>query len=143
MVFLVTAATAPYAGNAQLQGLALASLNNIGCYITPKGGILTPPAYGTIGNANRNIFRASPYHNVDFSMAQDWKFKERYDAQFRVEFFNVFNWVDLAGPTSADPSTGVTGKFGCGCSTPDVAGNNPVLGSGGPRHVQFGLKLNW
>ena len=137
------AATAPYASNPQLQGLALASLNNIGCYVTSKGGILTPPAYGTIGNANRNVFRASPYHNVDFSVAKDWKFRERYDAQFRMEFFNVFNWVDFSGPTAFDPSVGAGGQFGCGCATPDVAGNNPVLGSGGPRHIQFGLKLNW
>jgi hypothetical protein len=135
------AATAPYTG--QQQGLALASLNNIGCYITPKGGILTPPAYGTIGNANRNVFRASPYYNVDFSVAKDWKFKERYIAQFRAEFFNVFNWVNFAGPSASDPSVGSGGLFGCGCATPDVAGNNPVLGSGGPRHIQFGLKLNW
>ena len=55
------AATAPYAGNAQLQGLALASLDNIGCYVTTKGGILTPPAFGTVGNANRNIFRGPSY----------------------------------------------------------------------------------
>jgi hypothetical protein len=71
----MTAATAPYAGNAQLQGLALAALNNIGCYVTTKGGILTPPAYGTIGNANRNIFRLPGYHNVDFSITKDWKLK--------------------------------------------------------------------
>jgi hypothetical protein len=139
-----TAATAGYGGNAQLQGLALAALNNIGCYVTQKGGILTPPAYGTIGNANRNVFRAAPYYNVDFSVAKDWKFfKERYDVQFRAEFFNVFNWVNIAGPATTDPSSGAGGQFGCGCSTPDVAGNNPVLGSGGPRHIQFGLKLNW
>jgi hypothetical protein len=139
-----TAATAPYGGNAQLQGLALASLNNIGCYVTAKGGILTPPAYGTIGNANRNVFRAAPYYNVDFSVAKDWKFfKERYDVQFRAEFFNIFNWVNIAGPTGTDPAAGATALFGCGCSTPDVAGNNPVLGSGGPRHIQFGLKLGW
>ena len=137
------AATAPYTGNANLTGLALASLNNIGCYITQKGGILTPPAYGTVGNANRNVFRAAPYHNIDFSVAKQWKFKERYTAQFRAEFFNVFNLVNLSGPSSSSPEAGATGMFGCGCATPDVAGNNPVLGSGGPRHIQFGLKLGW
>jgi hypothetical protein len=139
----VSAATAPYAGNAQLQGLALASLNNIGCYVTTGGGILTPPAYGTIGNASRNIFRLPHYFNADFSVSKEWKFKERYSAQFRAEFFNIFNWTNFGPPPTLDPGAGVGGQFGCSCATPDVAGSNPVLGSGGPRHVQFGLKLNW
>jgi hypothetical protein len=33
------------------------------------------------------------------------------------------------------------GAFGCGCFTPDVAAGNPVIGSGGARAIQFGLKL--
>src|ERR1700752_3843330 len=67
----------------QLTGLALASLTNLGCY-AQNGGILTPPAYGTVGNAGRNIFRGQPYRNVDLSIAKDWKFKERLGAQFRA-----------------------------------------------------------
>ena len=136
-------ATAPYGGNSQLQGLALASLNNIGCYVTPNGGVLTPPAYGTVGNASRNIFRLPLYQNVDFTVSKDWHFKERYIAQFRAEFFNIFNWTNFGMPGTLDPSAGAGGLFGCSCATPDVAGSNPVLGSGGPRHIQFGLKLNW
>jgi carboxypeptidase family protein/TonB-dependent receptor-like protein len=136
----VGAATAPYGSNGQLQALALASLNNIGCYVTAKGGILTPPAFGTVGDASRNIFRAPNYSNVDFSVSKDWRLKERFDAQFRLEFFNVFNWVNLAIAGNLDPEGS---KFGCACATPDVLGNNPVLGSGGPRHIQFGLKINW
>ena len=139
----VTAATTPYAGNTQLQGLALASLNNIGCYVTTGGGILTPPAYGTVGNAGRNIFRLPHYFNADFTVSKEWKFKERYSAQFRAEFFNIFNWTNFGPPPTLDPSAGAGGLFGCSCATPDVAGSNPVLGSGGPRHIQFGLKLGF
>ena len=36
----------------------------------------------------------------------------------------------------SSPST-----FGCGCDTPDQAGQNPVLGSGGARVIQLGLKI--
>ena len=43
------------------------------------------------------------------------------------------------GPGVTDPSSG--GQFGCSCATPDLSSNNAVLGTGGPRHVQFGLKL--
>ena len=53
----VTAAQASYAGNAQLQQLAVASLTNFGCYVQ-NGGILTTPAYGTIGNAKPEISSA-------------------------------------------------------------------------------------
>ena len=99
----VTAAQAPYAGNAQLQQLALASLTNLGCYVQ-GGGVLTPPAYGTVGDASRNLFRGPNYYNVDFSVSKIWKFKERYSAQFRAEFFNLFNRADFPIPGVANPS---------------------------------------
>jgi hypothetical protein len=67
-----------------------------------------------------------------------WTLRERYSAQFRVEVFNLFNRTDLPIPGTTDPTRG---QFGCSCATPDSA--NPVLGSGGPRHIQFGLKLNF
>ena len=150
-----SAAIAPYApgstqGGVSLQALALASLNKFGCYLAnggtlaPGGGILTPPAYGTLGNAGVNIFRGPNYFNVDMSLAKIWKFRERYSAQFRAEFFNLFNKANYAPtPTSTNPAAGAGGQFGCSCSTPDTNSQNPnpVLGSGGPRHIQFALKL--
>ena len=134
------AATGPYAGNTQLQQLALASLANSACY-TQNGGFLTPPAYGTVGDAGRNSFRSQPYRNVDFSVQKIWNWKERYSAQFRMEFFNLFNRVNFASPSAQvfDPTKGVSGGFGYATATPDFS--NAVLGSGGPRHIQFGLKL--
>jgi hypothetical protein len=138
----LAAAKAPYAAGSQQQMLAIAALNNMGCYVR-GAGILTPPAFGTIGNASRNMFRGAPYYNVDMSIGKEWKFKERYSAQFRAEFFNLFNRADFGlpgtGSTTLDP--GSNSQFSCSCATPDVQGNNPVLGSGGPRHIQFGLKL--
>jgi hypothetical protein len=141
----VTAAQAPYTGNAQLMASASAALAAAGCYMRGSG-ILTPPAYGTIGNASRNLFPSPAYYNVDFSVSKLWKLKERFSAQFRVEVFNLFNRADFSIPGSGgtqaaggtDPSAA---QFGCACVTPDNA--NPVLGSGGPRHIQFGLKLTY
>ena len=74
-------------------------------------------------------------------MAKIWRVKERYSAEFRAEFFNLFNRADFPVPAVTDPNSGVSGQFGCSCSTPDLS--NPVLGSGGPRHIQFGLKLTF
>jgi hypothetical protein len=124
----------------------MASLANFGCFVQ-GGGILTPPAFGTIGNANRNIFRGPNYYNLDFSISKVWKFKERYSAQFRTEFFNFFNHPDFPVPGVNDPNAGDGGQFGCSCTTPDAAssggGTNSVLGAGGPRHIQFALKLTY
>jgi hypothetical protein len=131
---------------AQANGqLAVASLTNLGCYM--KGSsVLTPPAYGSLGTMGRNIFRDSGFRNWDFSILKDWKFKERLNAQFRVEFFNLLNHPNFANPYGAfttyynnDPSSGL--GFGCGCITPDAAAGNFVLGSGGARDIQLGLKL--
>ena len=132
------AATAPYGGASTTQGqLALAALANAACYIQ-NGGVLTPPAYGTVGDAGQGIFAGPTYKNMDFSVLKLWKFKERYSAQFRLEFFNLFNRADFAAP-GGDPSRGKSGGFGYATNTPDSS--NSVLGSGGPRHIQFGLKL--
>jgi hypothetical protein len=125
-------------------GAATESLAFHGCYA--KGNsIMIPPPLGTFGTMGRNIFPDSGFRNVDFSLAKNWHFGERFRAQFRAEFFNIFNHPNFANPYGGqngfgfnDPSVG---GFGCGCATPDVAAANPAVGSGGPRSVQLGLKL--
>jgi len=119
-----------------------------GCYV--KGSsVMVPPKQGTYGTMGRNIFRDGGFKNVDFSVFKDFKFKERYNAQFRWELFNVFNHPNIANPYGAaagfgggmDPSATTT--FGSGIQTPDVGAGNPLLGSGGPRLMQLGLKLTF
>jgi hypothetical protein len=83
--------------------------------------------------------RGPNYYNVDLSVAKDWKFKERYAAQFRAEFFNIFNWADFGNPPAGNINPESGSGFGASTGTPNSA--NPVLGSGGPRAIQFGLKL--
>ncbi len=128
-------------------GAATAAVNLFGCY-AQGNSIMLPPALGTLGTMGRNIFPDSGFKNVDFSIAKNWHFGERLHAQFRAEFFNIFNHPNFANPYGGqngfgfnDPS--VPGGFGCGCATPDVAAANPAVGSGGPRSVQLGLKLTF
>jgi len=86
---------------------------------------------------------------VDLSVTKTWSFRERYKAQFRAEFFNVFNHPNLSNPfggpggdyTYTDPSNDGGVLFGLRPETPDVTSSNTVLGSGGPRAIQLGLKL--
>jgi len=117
-----------------------------GCYVSGSS-VMTPPKAGTFGTMGRNIFRDPGFKNVDFSLFKEFSFKERYGAQFRIELFNIFNHPNLANPYGAsngaqigwDPSS--SSNFGCGCSTPDVASGNPLVGSGSSRVMQLGLKL--
>jgi hypothetical protein len=119
-----------------------------GCFI--KGNsVMTPPKNGTFGNMGRNIFRDSAFKNVDFSVFKSFRFRERVGAEFRIELFNVFNHPIYANPygstntsfLGADPSN--PGALGCGCSTPDVAAGNPLVGSGSSRVMQLGFKLTF
>jgi hypothetical protein len=124
------------------------ALNSFGCYASGKS-FMIPPAFGTFGTMGRNIFRDTGFKNVDLSVAKNFKWGEHFGAQFRAEFFNIFNHPNFANPFGGqngyahnDPSGG-GGFFGCGCATPDVAAANPVIGSGGARAVQLGLKLTF
>jgi len=121
-----------------------------GCYVSRNGrSVMVPPKAGTFGTMGRNLFRDPGFNNVDFSIFKNFTFKEHYIAQFRVEFFNIFNHPNLANPYGGvvnsglgdDPS--VPGTFGCGCATPDIVNGNPILGSGDARLMQLGFKFTF
>ncbi len=128
--------------------LAVASLANLGCYAMGSS-VMVPPAFGSYGTMGPNIFRSMPYTNWDLSVTKTTKIKERLNAQFRAEFFNVLNHPNISNPfggpggdnTYTDPSGTGGQSFGFRPETPDVTSSNPVLGSGGPRAIQLGLKL--
>ena len=125
-------------------GPATTALNLYGCYA--KGdSVMIPPALGQFGNMARNMFPDSGFRDVDFSIAKNWRLGERLNAQFRAEFFNIFNHPNFANPYGGQNGFGLNdpsaANFGCGCATPDVAAANPVIGSGGSRAVQLGLKF--
>ena len=127
-------------------GASTESLAYFGCYA--KGSsIMIPPPLGQFGNMGRNTFRDSGFRNFDFSVAKNWHLGERIHAQFRAEFFNVFNHPNFANPYGGQNGFGLNDPsvrpFGCGCATPDVAAANPVIGSGGSRAVQLGLKFTF
>jgi Carboxypeptidase regulatory-like domain/TonB dependent receptor len=128
-------------------GANTTALGLFGCY-QAGNSIMIPPAVGTFGNMGRNTFRDFGFRNVDFSAMKNFRFGERLNMQFRAEFFNLFNHPNFANPFGGqngwghnDPSVPGPGGFGCSCATPDVAASNPVIGSGGSRAVQLGLKF--
>jgi hypothetical protein len=112
-----------------------------GCY-SQNGSILYPNAFGTFGNMGRNSLRGPGFMNWDASVMKIWNLSERVRVQFRGEMFNVANHANFAlgsvGGDLTDPSS-----FGRANATPDVQVANPVIGSGGSRHIQLGVKFIW
>jgi hypothetical protein len=142
----VTGGSTPAASTCATSAVSQAAadqLANWGCYVT-KSGVLTPPAFGTFGNIGRNPFRGPRLDNWDFSIVKNTKLTERVSFQLRGEFFNILNHPHFANPNAEfliDPSDPTT--FGRILATPDIAAANPVIGTGGPRNIQFGLKIRF
>jgi hypothetical protein len=120
-----------------------------GCFAN-GGSVMVPQLAGTFGNMGRNMFRDSGFKDVDFSLFKNFTWKERYNAQFRLEMFNIFNHPVFANPYGAsggfsggnnDPAS--PGGFGSTTGTPDTVVGNPVVGSGDSRTLQVGLKLTF
>jgi hypothetical protein len=95
-----------------------------------QGG--TGPNQGFFGTLGRNSFRGPAYYDYDFALIKDTPFgrrrsgAERVDLQFRSEFFNLFNIVDMGLPANILNGSG----FG---EISKTAGNS--------RQIQFSLKL--
>jgi hypothetical protein len=105
-------------------------------------GYLNPGAFvaptGPFGNLGRDEVFGPGFKNVDFSLSKDFPLWETRKLQFRWEVFNIFNHPNFALPLGTlGPS------FGAITATPDVAQGNPGLGGGGPRVMQFGVRLQF
>jgi hypothetical protein len=137
------------AAAAAVGGDAPSNLLSSGCFAAGPGNrsVLVPQASGTLGTNNRNIFRDQGFKNLDMSVTKAFKFKERLSAEVKVEIFNVFNHPTFANPYggpgggTVDPSGGA--GFGFAGATPDVLSSNSVLGSGGARAMQLGMKITF
>ncbi|HJT66048.1 MAG TPA: carboxypeptidase regulatory-like domain-containing protein [Pyrinomonadaceae bacterium] len=55
------------------------------------------PAPGQLGTLGKGAVRGTPITTVDFSVAKNWRFQERYGFQFRAEFFNLLNHANFVG----------------------------------------------
>jgi TonB dependent receptor len=91
----------------------------------------------TFGTSPRNVIIGPNYHSVDFSMNKLTKVTERLSLQFRAEIFNLFNRANFSLP-NVDFNSNSFGEIN---QTPDVTAGNPRLAEGGPRVIQFGLKV--
>jgi hypothetical protein len=94
------------------------------------------PAPGRFGSLGRGSVRGPGIKNIDFSVAKNWKVRERIGLQFRAEMFNVFNTVNFRAHNLSVAGGGIENNFSNG-------GFGRANSTRGPREIQFGLKLSF
>jgi hypothetical protein len=91
-----------------------------------------------LGNAGRNSLTGPGVVNVDMSLFKNMKFKrisENFNAQFRVEVFNIINHPNFSPPVDTNilfDNTGAAQPAGIITSTQTTS-----------RQIQLALKLTW
>jgi len=102
-------------------------------YFDPNAFIL-PPA-GTYGNTGRDVLTGPGLATTDLSVAKNTAISEKVKAQFRAEFFNIFNRANFGTPNAV--------VFTSATTTPSPAAGVITSTSTPSRQIQFGLKLLW
>jgi hypothetical protein len=88
------------------------------------------PAPGTFGNTTKGALRGPKYWTWDMGLMKNFKMTERFNLQFRAEYFNVLNRVNLSDPSA---TTGI--------ATKSSSSFGQITGAGDPRIGQLALKL--
>jgi len=89
----------------------------------------------TFGDAGRNIVRGPGLQNWDFSIFKLFPIREQMHAEFRAEFFNIWNHVNpLLGPVGAISEEPQAVEFG----TPQFG---QAVAARDPRFIQFAMKF--
>jgi hypothetical protein len=91
-----------------------------------NNGNFTNPTVGTFGNCAPQLggLRGPHYTDVDLSLHKDFVLTERFRLQFRTEFINAFNHVQLNAP-----------NMNLGSNMGQINSAQP------PRNIQLALKL--
>ncbi|HZD32864.1 MAG TPA: TonB-dependent receptor [Candidatus Angelobacter sp.] len=87
---------------------------------------------------HRNAYSGPGYWNFNFVAAKTFKLTERFNLQFRGEFYNAFNhsnYYITTGNLDIEQGTGVTAI--------QAEKGIPYVGATERRNIQFGLKLNF
>jgi Carboxypeptidase regulatory-like domain/TonB dependent receptor/TonB-dependent Receptor Plug Domain len=102
-------------------------------------GAFSAPPSGQMGDAPRNFVRGFGSWQMDLAVRREFPIYERLKLQFRAEAFNVFNHPNFGfiDPFLGDPT------FGQATSTlnSSLGVLSPLYQTGGPRSMQFALKL--
>jgi hypothetical protein len=112
-------------------------------------GPFCPPPAGSQGDLGRNALRGFGAWQWDFAAHRDFPIGERVKLQFRAELFNVLNHPNFGQPygnLTSGPLFGLSSQtLGNSLSSNNAGsgGFNPLYQFGGPRSIQFALKLSF
>ncbi len=86
------------------------------------------PSVGTFGNVGRGVLRGPGLSNVDLSVNKDTRLNERFNLQFRAEFFNLLNRANFGVPNTTVFS-GAAFNASAGLITSTVTTSRQIQGS--------------
>ena len=104
------------------------------------------PADEGQGNLGRNALRGFPFTQVDAGLSRRFTLTDRVNLQFRMEVFNLFNHPNFGAPVGDLDSEHFgrsTTMLGRSLTATNNTGFNPLFQAGGPRAVQFSIKLQF
>jgi hypothetical protein len=120
-----------------------------------NGAAFSIPPPGLDGNLGRNGLRGLGAWQIDFSLHREFRLSEGLSLQLRAEAFNIFNHPNFANPSDPDapgrltlaPGPGfgsATQMLATGLGPSNVVGQlSPLFQIGGPRSIQFALRLRF
>lgn len=114
-------------GPVQFQSPKTSANNPNNSYFSPNMlANISDPGLGTFGNMPHALCCGPALSNTDLSIEKHTRINEKFDTEFRAEFFNAWNHTQFANPD---------GNFS------DYTFGQVVNTREGPRVIQFGLKV--
>jgi len=104
-----------------------------------------PQCFNLRGNAGRNILIGPGITNLDFSVFKNFRVKkisENFNAQFRVEMFNILNHANFAPPGPGDGNTDIFDATGSSLAPSGGGTAGALVRTTIPeREIQFAIKV--
>lgn len=125
----------------------------------PGGRRINPAAFSTPassfaqGNLGRNALRGFGAWQEDLALRRTFRINERFSLQARAEAFNIFNHTNFGNPGAQSDGANHLNSPNFGLSTQVLSnslgtggadgGFSPLYQMGGPRSLQFALRLEF
>ncbi|MGH9644016.1 MAG: hypothetical protein ACRD3Q_16535 [Terriglobales bacterium] len=144
------------------QPLKIADPTVAGGWRLNPAAFAVPPAAGVEGTLGRNAIYEMGAWQTDMGLHRSFRVTERIKTEFRMEAFNILNHPNFHFTSSSNLTLGSTGSpvataltvpatwghvtqtlaraYGGGSNT---GGFNPLFQSGGPRSMQFALRVSF
>ena len=104
------------------------------------------PSGYTQGNLGRNSLRGFDFGQIDLSIRRTIPIRERWQAVFSAQAYNVLNHPNFANPTPQEGANIASPDFGVATRMLNQSfggGVNSLYRSGGPRSMEMSVRLQF